>query len=362
MRIIALFSIAVLTTCRPEAPPADHHDHNSGTTTQTAAVDLMLTDSQMRLANVTVGQASKEWIGESVTLTGRIVADERNTETINARVSGRVEGLRVRQTGVSVKRGEPLYSIYSEELLSLQQEYLLAREQSAQDNRYASFINAARQKLLLYGQSPRQLEDLDKSGRGSGLTPFVSPASGIVKEIMIVEGQYVTEGQTMLRIEDITQLWVVAEVYGDEAYRVKPGDHAIVMTEGNDPVESKVKFINPEYANGAQTLEVRIDLRNNGGLFPGSRAQVVLPGQLHQAITVPADAVIRTSRGDHVYVLTAANTFRPRRVKTGMESNGRIEIMEGLREGDSVATTGAYLLYGEYMLKKGIDPVTFAAH
>jgi Cu(I)/Ag(I) efflux system membrane fusion protein len=153
---------------------------------------------------------------------------------------------------------------------------------------------------------------------------------------------------------------VDAEVYGKEARSVRPGDPVLLEADGQQPLTSAIRFVYPEFITGSQTIKVRSEVMNNAGWIPGMRIKVILPGKKHAGITLPSGAVIRTRSGSHVYVLSAVNTFTPRRVQTGVEDQGRVEVLEGLSGEEDIALTGAYLIYGEFVLKAGVDPATFA--
>jgi Cu(I)/Ag(I) efflux system membrane fusion protein len=326
--------------------------------------DVMLSASQIRLANITTQPVTKKPVGQTVAINGRLAVDEQKSEVISSRAAGRIEKLLVKETGISIRKGQPLYTLYSEELLTLQQEYLLAKEQyrslGATEKRYKSFMDAAERKLLLYGLTKTQISRLnDRSSLEPRIT-FVSPASGIVTEINGSEGQYVAEGTSLYKIEDISSLWVEAELYPNETSLVKVGDQINVRISGTETgsFDAKVTFLSPELRNNTQIIIMRAAIDNPDNRFkPGQQAQVFLTHSSHEAIAVPVDAVIRDEKGTHVYVQSGNNTFTPRRVKTGLESFDQVEISEGLEVGDTVAATGAYLLYSEIILKKGSDPM-----
>lgn len=330
----------------------------------TAKNELMLTESQMRLANVTTDVAGRKPVGETVVLNGTLVVDQSRSEAITSRAAGRIEKLFVKETGQVVTRGQPLYVIYSESLLTMQREYLLAKEQyeSVGENnpRYKSFLDAAQRKLLLYGITKAQIEKLNKNTVQSSIT-FLSPASGIVTQLATTEGQYVEEGGRLYRIEDIATLWVEAELYSDEARLVKEGDKVKVSVTGVDkPVDAVVTFLSPEFRSNTQVVMMRAEIKNSDMKFkPGQQAQVYFTHSAHDAIALPVDAVIRDGKGSHVYVQTARNTFKPKVVKTGLQSFDQVEITEGLNEGDTVAVSGAYLLYSEIILKRGGEMLGF---
>lgn len=338
------------------------------TKTDGASNDLMLTDSQMKLANITTAPVNKKPVGQTAVINGQIKVDEQKSEVISSRAAGRIEKLSIKETGRSVKPGQPLYVLYSEELLTLQQEYLLAEEQyeslGKTETRYKSFRDAAERKLLLYGLTRAQISRLSRNSLQPRVT-FLATSSGVVTEINATEGQYVSEGTALYKVEDIGSLWVEAELYPNETSLVKVGDKISVRASGveGDAIEAKVNFISPEFRNNSQITIIRASIPNpEGTLKPGQFAQVFLTHSSREVLAVPVDAIIRDSKGSHVYLQSGQNTFRPQIVKTGVEGFDQVEITEGLKEGDTVAITGAYLLYSEIVLKKGTDPMAGHIH
>lgn len=331
--------------------------------------DLMLSGNQMLLANVTTQRVTKRPVGETIIINGTLTVDEDHSEVISSRAAGRIEKLYIKETGRSVRKGEPLYTLYSETLLTLQQEYLLAKEQyellGKTETRYKSFLEAATRKLLLYGLTSNQIQNLTGRNAVQPRITFVAPLSGIVTEVSVAEGQYVAEGASFYRIEDIRSLWVEAELYPGETSLVKPGDKIKVEVSGYEstPLDATVTFLSPEYRANSQITIMRAEVANDQLRFkPGQQAQVFFTHSAKEAVAIPVDAVIRDASGTHVYVQSAPNTFRPRMVKTGIEGFDYVEIIDGLHEGDTIAATGAYLLYSEIILKKGADPMAGHAH
>ncbi|HEX8041363.1 MAG TPA: efflux RND transporter periplasmic adaptor subunit [Chryseosolibacter sp.] len=330
---------------------------------------VMLNEDQMKLANIRTAVARRGSVGETVIVNGTLMRDEEKSEVIGSRAEGRIERLYMKETGRPVRKGQPLYTLYSETLLTLQQEYLLAREQydalGDTEKRYSSFMQAAEKKLLLYGLTRKQIEALTPEKALEPRITFVSPTSGIVTEIGVSEGAYVAEGTTLYRIENIDSLWVAAELYPGESALVKTGDYVTVRVNGfeSSPVKARVRFLSPEYRDNSQVMTMRATIGNRDHRFaPGQQAQVSLTPSSRPAITLPADAVIRDGKGAHVYVMSGRNVFEPRMIKTGVETSDSVEITEGLLEGDTVAVRGAYLLYSEIILKKNSNPMAGHVH
>ncbi|SHG62183.1 membrane fusion protein, Cu(I)/Ag(I) efflux system [Chryseolinea serpens] len=334
-----------------------------------AGIELMLSENQMRLANITTAAVASQPVGQTIVINGKLALNEEGSSVISSRAAGRVEKLFLKETGRPVKKGEPLYELYSETLLTLQREYLLAKAQydalGKENPRYATFLKSAEQKLLRYGLTPAQVDQLGKSKVFKERITFLAPASGLITSIRVAEGQYVEEGAALYQLENIGTLWLEAETYPQETSLVKVGDMISVRVNGYEatPVEAKVTFLSPEYRANTVVTVLRATLANPNEIFkPGMQAQVLFTHSSRQALALPTDAVIRDAHGAHVYVQTLPGTFEPREVETGLEDFGKVEITSGLSEGDTVAVTGAYLLYSEIVLKKGGDPMAVHQH
>lgn len=330
---------------------------------------LRLNESQRTLANITTVTVGAGTVNNVTRLNGRLATNPEATNYISSRVAGRVDRLYVRETGVTVSKGQPLYQIYSEELGTLQQEYLVMAAQAASfpgDQRFAQMEKAARQKLLLYGQSEGQVKALANRKKTDPNVTYFAPASGIVAELTITEGQYVPEGGTIMKLEGYGQLWVEADVYPSEAGLVKTGQKVQVVVSGyeDQPQTMTIGFITPALEPGSQVLQVRGSIPNpNNQWQPGLQAVVLLPSaSAAQGLTLPVDAVIRDGAGSHVWVETGAGKYEPRMVTTGKEAADQVEITSGLKEGEQVVATGAYLLYSEFVLKKGKNPMAGHHH
>jgi Cu(I)/Ag(I) efflux system membrane fusion protein len=326
--------------------------------------ELMLTESQVRLANISTQVVKQQRIGQTLPVNARLVTNEEMTEVISARANGRIEKLFVKESGRVINKGEPLYELYSEALLTLQKEYLLILVQYKTmkdvDNRYQEYLKSARKKLLLYGLTDKQIDRLIDTNDIQPRITFLATASGVVKEIKVAEGQYLTEGDALYQLEDISKLWVEAELYPTELQYVKAGDRISVQVAGytNSTTEAIVTFLSPEYRANTQVTMLRATLNNPTSQWkPGMQAQVFLNHSENRSLAIPTDAVIHDQRGTHVYIQTADNTFIPRMVKTGVENFEVVEITEGLKEGEVVVVSGAYLLYSEIILKNGRDPM-----
>lgn len=329
---------------------------------------LMLSDTQIRLANISTEVVKEGDIAQVLPVNARLVANENLTEIISARVAGRIEKLYFREEGREVMKDESLYEVYSENLLILEREYLLAKaqyEKLGKASNYESILKASEKKLLLYGLTKDQVANFSETESLHAHITFLSPTSGIIKKIGVEEGQYVSEGTLLYQIENTSQLWVEAELYPTEVNYVKVGDKVKILINGleRQQREATVNFLSPELRAGSQVMVMRATISNPSlSLKPGQAAQVLLQHSARHSVVIPANAVIRNEQSTHVYVQTEQNTFEPRMVKTGIENFQSVEIIDGLVTGDKVVATGAYLLYSELVLKKGIDPQSSTVH
>ena len=288
---------------------------------------LILSRNQQLLANVSTIILGKSSFENHVYLNGRLLVNPEQTKYISSRIAGRIEELHVKETGIQVNKGQPLYKLYSEQLQTLQSEYLLMEEQARklpEEERFRELANAARQKLILYGQTDSQLDRLLKNGSAYHYVTYIAPASGIISELMIVEGQYVGEGSSLMMLEDYSRLWVEADIYPNEAATIKMGDKLEVVISGleSEPVDMTVDFIAPALATGSQTLQIRGAIENKGDWQPGLQANILLPSVSEvDKFSLPVDAVIRDATTKHVWIETRRGRFEPREVITGIESS-----------------------------------------
>jgi Cu(I)/Ag(I) efflux system membrane fusion protein len=366
--IIIILLLGALSCSRNSDPVASGNPDTSDTVRAYAIRHLMLSDTQVALGNITTQEVAVKPIGQTVSVTGKFVVDEDYSSVVSSRAAGRIERLYVKETGTFIQKGEPLYTLYSETLLTLQREYLLAKAQyealGKDESRYENFLQAAERKLRLYGLSSAQIQQLAKAKSEQNLITFLAPASGIVTKLAAAEGQYVAEGSVLYMLDDLNHLWLEAELYPQETSLVRVGDHIQADTDVQpSPLEGQVIFLSPEYNAVSQITRMRAAISNPDLVVkPGMQAQVHFMHSVKKAIAVPMDAVIRDGKGAHVYVQSEKNTFEPRMVKLGLENFELVEITAGLSEHETIAVTGAYLLYSEFVLKRGINPMAEHQH
>ncbi len=332
--------------------------------TNTAADEIMLNDEQIRLGNIQTDTIRNGMIGDKLVLTATLNTDESRANSINARIMGRIDRLYFKNVGDYVPRGVHLYDLYSEELNNAKQEYIAALEkQETLDNSIIDFnrlVQSAKTKLLLWGMSEAQVSELEKSKKTSPLTSFYSNASGFITELPVMEGQYASEGMTIVKLADLSSLWAEAQVYASQLSAVDLNSVAIVQIPDLPGKEwkGKIEFANPEIMPDSRLNLVRVTIPNpNRILKPGMPAYVSIKSKEIKTLTLLTDAVLRDGKMNTVWVQSGKNSFKMKMVEIGLESGDQIEIKSGLESGDVVVIRGAYLLHSEYVFKKGNDPM-----
>ena len=328
--------------------------------------EIHLSEQQIQLGNILTDTIRDGTIGDQIVLTATLNFNQMKSSSVSSRVMGRIERLYFKNIGDYVSRGSPLYDIYSEELNNAKQEYMLALDkrkvftnETAID--FDQLLQAAKTKLLLWGMSESQVDDLAKNKRSTPTTTFYSSFSGYITTLDIREGDYTMEGGTIVKLADLSSLWAEAQVYTSQLASIDRSSIATVQLPEFDgkEIKGRIEFVNPEINPDTRINLVRVTISNPGNLLkPGMPAYVLLKSPQRKTLTLPIDAVIRDGKGATVWIQTADKTFKTVMVQTGLETDDRIEIKSGLSIGDIVVVTGAYLLNSEYIFKKGATPMS----
>lgn len=326
--------------------------------------ELQLSPEQMQLGNIRVDTIRKEFVGNQITLTGTLTFDETKVNDVSARVGGRIEKLYFKKIGDYVSKGAPLYEIYSEELNNAKQEYLLALQKKAtlgnSQINFDDIIEAAKNKLLLWGMSEEQIKNLNRGSLTNTKTTFFSTASGYITELDLQEGDYVSEGGSIVKLAGLSDLWVEAQVYATQLSQINNAkDVTIQIPElPGKTIPGKISFQNPELNPATRINLIRINVANKDNeLKPGMSAYITVKTGGANALFLPLDAVLRDGKMAMVWVQTSQNKFKSIMVETGNESGNMIEIKSGIQPNDVVVTSGAYLLQSEYVFRKGASPM-----
>ncbi|MGZ3763719.1 MAG: efflux RND transporter periplasmic adaptor subunit [Mucilaginibacter sp.] len=327
-----------------------------------ASDKISLTAAQIQLAGIQTDTIREQNTGSEKTLTGTVTADENKAEELSARIAGRIQKLFIRTVGEKVSAGQPVYSIYSEDLQEAEKEYLLARQQKETlhnpDVDYQQLIGAAENKLQLWGLSHAQIRSLAASGKAAATTTILSKSSGTVSEIGVHEGDYVTEGMTILKTQALSTLWVEAQLYASESGNYKENMRVSVSFPdlGGQLINGKIEFINPELSDASKVNLIRISIPNAQGLIkPGMLAYISVSTDSRRSLAIPVTAIISDGKGSKVWVKNPDGSFSPRMIKPGSGNQTFVSVLSGLNAGDIVVTSGVYLLNSEAIFKNGND-------
>jgi multidrug efflux pump subunit AcrA (membrane-fusion protein) len=285
---------------------------------------------------------------------------------VHAKFEGYVERLDVDYTGKAVRRGQPLLSIYSPELLATQEEYLIAVRARRQLQKSTNpevarggvdLYESARQRLLLWDISPREIAELERTGKPRKALTLYSPVDGVVLSKNAVQGGRVMPADTLFEIAGIRRVWVLADVYESEMPFVALGQTARMSLSylPGRTWTGKVSFIAPVLDEKTRTVKVRVQFENaDGSLKPEMYADVVLERPLGRVVTVPDGAVLSTGTRSLVFVAKGDGRFEPRAVIPGARVDGVSEIREGIRPGEEVVTQANFLIDSESRLKAAL--------
>jgi membrane fusion protein, copper/silver efflux system len=277
-----------------------------------------------------------------------------------------VEKLFVDFVGQPVRKGEPLFTFYSPELVAAQEEYLLAHsphEPGGNGTLTAAdsiVIKAVWNKLESWNVRAEDIEKLERTREIQHDLTIVSPANGVVTAKNIVAGSSVSPGEAAYEITDLNAVWVTADAYQSDAARVKVGMGATVAIESLPDLNLKgtVAFVDPVLDPASRTFKVRVNVENRDGrLKPEMFAEVTFHGAAHEAMLIPADAVIPTGRGSMVFVALGEGRFTPRAVTLGEKSGGTVEVRAGLSDGEAVVNRANFLVDSESSLRAALSAV-----
>lgn len=287
---------------------------------------------------------------------GAIDYNETALADVTTKFRGWIEKLYVDSTGKQVHKGEALFEIYSPELYSAQNEYVLAPNQAGGSGLKAS----ARQKLKLFDISDDQIAELEKSRQPRRTLRVDAPIDGIVVEKMAVQGQMVEAGMKLYRLADLSIVWVQSQIYEQDLALLKLGQEAEVSLSylPDRKFRGRVTYIYPTVDEKTRTARVRMEF-HNPGLFlkPGMFATVELNAEIEpSALLVPDSAVLRSGEKNTVFVALDGGHFEPREVTLGPRAeNNTYEVLSGLKEGERVVTSGQFMLDSESQLREAIQ-------
>lgn len=333
------------------------------TTTGMPETAFKISPEKQQLIGVQYGTVDYQTISKSLRAVGKVAFDETKISRINPKIEGWIENVYVDFTGKLVQKGQPLLTIYSPDLVQTQEEYLLAvkgRRQLGESpfpdavNFSESLLQSARRRLELWDITDAQIKELEKRGAPSRTMTLYAPTSGFVTTRNAFPKQRVMPETELYAIADLSNVWVIADIYEFEAADIKMGQPATVTISSYPGREfnGKITYIYPQVDNTTRTLKVRVELANKGfALKPDMYADVVLDMSYGRRLVVPQEAVMDSGSEQLVYVSLNDGYFEPRKVQLGAKVDNKFIVLGGLNEGERVVTSGNFLVDSESKLK-----------
>lgn len=347
-----------------------------GETDSTGAVvrqPVHLTAAQERALGVVLTTVEAQALERTIRTVGRVTAAEDRVADVTLKIAGFVEDLYVSTTGESVRRGQPLLTLYSPELVAAQEELLTAKRLAARVDESAteawrgaqSMLQAARRRLSYWDITDEQIERLEETGQVTKTLSLVSPVSGIVLEKSVLQGQRVTPGLPLYQIADLSEVWVEGDVFEQDLQFIQldAQSHIEVATYPGEHIMGRVSFVYPVVDVETRTNRVRVTLDNPElRLKPGMFATMFFDTRLPEMVAVPLEAVLITGERNLVFVRDEEGMLLPREVVMGSQAGGFVQILSGLDTGETIVGSANFLVDAESRLASTGDDMPGMQH
>jgi membrane fusion protein, copper/silver efflux system len=339
------------------AESATSHAHGARATKSEAKPVTLGAGEQGRIG-ITFGAVVRAPLDRSVRTVAQVTYDETRVKTIAPLIDGWVDQLFVNFTGQAVRTGQPLFSIYSPMVVSAQQELLLARRLvrdlsrgTTEAARSASdLLESSRRRLQYWGVPEDEIRQVEESGRIHRTVTLRSPYRGVVVEKSVLGGQRVMAGDVAYKIADLSRVWLEGEVFEQDLHAVRLGLPVTAEFTALPGVvrKGRVAYVYPTINPETRTARIRVELPNpDAALKPGMYATIRFSAATDTVLSVPRSAVLATGERNFVFVRSAEGQFVPHPVTLGAATDTRVEIHQGLKEGDTIVTSGTFLVDAE---------------
>lgn len=339
----------------------------NGSQTNLPPGSVQITQTKQQLIGVTYGIASFEKLTHTLRAVGRIAYDETKTSRIHAKIEGWVEKVYVDFIGKYVRKGQPLIDLYSPDLLSTQQEFLLAvkAKELLSENSHAeiaagslSLYEAARKRLRLWDISDGEINKLEEKGEPTKALTLYAPDNGFVLTKNVFNRQKITPETELYTIVDLSKIWILAEIYEYEASQVKLGQTAIITLPyfAGQTFRGKITYIYPQVDPTTHTLKVRVEIPNsNFKLKPDMFVNVELKIDYSNKLSIPEEAILDSGTEQIIFIAHEGGYFEPRKVQLGTKVDDRYIVLSGLQAGEKFVTSGNFLIDSESRLKSAMS-------
>lgn len=314
---------------------------------------LKINPAVVQNIGVKTQQVVREDMARDINTVGSIMIDEEARSDIHVRAEGWIEKLHVEAVGEKVDAGDVLFELYAPALVAAQSEFIQALKIGR-----APLIEAATERLTALGMSADQIADLKRTQKPTRRVALKAPQSGVVTMLNAREGMFLKPSDMAMRLADLSDVWIIADVFDTEAAWVSVGDRARMTLPAfpGETWEGEVDYVYPTAEMMTRTVQVRLRFPNPGDrLRPNMFANVMIGAEPKQnVLTIPQSAVIRSSKGDRVILALGDGKFRPAEVRAGMESGGKVEVLAGLADGERVVVESQFLIDSEASLDSGL--------
>ncbi len=324
---------------------------------------VMISADKQQLIGIRTAPVKRETLVRDVRTSGQIAADETKIAHVHVKINGFVDKVFVDYIGQLVKKGEPLFTLYSPDLVSAQEEYLIAKRgektlaaspfsEVAQGSQ--SLLRSTRERLKLWDISDEQIQKLDETGNVQRTLTFYSPATGFVTDRKAFPNTSVNPDTELYTVSELSTIWVNADIFEYEVPFVKVGQHAEIQLSyyPGRTWNGHVSFIYPTVDPTTRTVKVRIEFPNPRlELKPQMFADVDLKVSYGNQVVVPQEAVLDSGKEQTVFVAHDHGYFEPRKITTGAKLDGKVVVLSGLKAGETVVTSGNFLIDSESRLK-----------
>ncbi len=322
---------------------------------------VMINMAKQQLIGVKTERAQKRHLEKIIRTVGKVEYDERTIKEVNLKIEGWIKDLYADYTGKYVKKGEPLFTFYSPQLLSAQEEYLLSIKSPSEIKilqRSYGVKGSAKTKLLLWDVTKKQIKQLEKAGKPFVYQSVLSPISGFIISKSVLEGGYVQPGKTLYKIADLSSIWIHADVYEYELPFLKIGQVAMVTLSSHpgEILKGKVSYIYPYMEEKTRSVRVRLEFSNKDKkLKPGMYANVSIQSDMGEQLSVTEGAVLNSGLQQIVFLAKGNGVFEPQKVKLGNPVENYYPVIDGLKEGEKVVSSANFLIDSESKLMASME-------
>lgn len=353
-----------------EHPPMEGFTPSAIESPPPTLAPVELSPERMQSIGVRTGRVEYKAINSEIRAMGTVEVDERCTAYVQTRYPGWVKDVFVNATYQFVRKGKPLFTIYSPELVASQQEYLLAKANAGRLGRSSvegvsagadTLLRSARERLVQWSLSEQDISKLETSGKPLTDFTFASPVSGYVVERMVLPNAYVQPEMRLYSIADLSTVWVNAQVFQQDAGKLKPGDAADITVDAYPTriFHAHVEQVLPQVDPATRTLRVRLSMPNPTlALKPGMFVNVRLRAPLGRQLFVPASAVLQAGSRQIVFLSRGQGSLEPREVQLSTPTDEGFVVLKGLKSGDTVVTSANFLIDSESQLQAAAGAYT----